>query len=240
MLWCIPLAKCHYPKKTSHSFFDFCWIKPRTQDVAKKMFNLGMKFLRLYKALCFLHVRRGHVQVWLGLGLVHILFFWGSLHCCRDGEPRWLLKPKAHAPCLLRGENSSSKMGIGHKSYLYTDVQQHMQGSQTYIRIPIQHIVYIIYTLNLQKPFKSIYDSHYFTLYPYGLSSSTWIPECWYVYFLGCEVLAHLCHDILRYRILACSGACDAHCIKGRVRRFAYVSIWTVGAVWATKVSKLP
>ena len=118
------------------------------------MFNLGMKFLKLYKALCILHVRQGlrirpkqythnslHMST-LGFqkpfhfkhGVSHNdhftlnpmlskqLFF-----ADRDTQPRWLMKPKAHASCL---EEKHEPSGNGEKKQnkLLTSIRIFVEG----------------------------------------------------------------------------------------------------------------
>ena len=147
------------------------WTEPRTQNVAKKMFNLGMKFLRLYKVLCFLHVRRGH-DATLFTQHVHLRLFlvldfgfssclystWGRCNdpCARQGQ--WAqMAAQAKSACILSLADCKFILGNGHWQcelyiILYIDVQQHMQGSNIHKNA---YILYSIYTLNLQKPFKT-------------------------------------------------------------------------------------
>ena len=65
------------------------------------MFNLGMKFLKLYKALCILHVRQGLCMRKHTNSTSYGHAFQSSWFD-RDNQPRWLMKPKAHASCLQK------------------------------------------------------------------------------------------------------------------------------------------
>ena len=83
----------------------------------------------------------------LGLVAVYILLGVAAMIPVRDrdSEPRWLLKPKAHASCLQRTANSSLEMGTGNVSYIlyYISMFNSTCRDPTYTRMPIYYILYI-------------------------------------------------------------------------------------------------